>query len=143
MRTTPDIAPLLAPLEDAIRLRFIPTLTGYASCSSILRDLFALPCHLGRMGIVNHMDIGDSQFDASVKVTAPTKDLIMHRSLTASPPDVCSIKADIHNHHCSANKAKAQEVNASLFQPLQRTVDLNSERNSSSWLTVLPGFPSH
>ena len=99
MRTTPDIAPLLAPLEDAIHLRFIPTLNGYASCSSILRDLFALPCHLGRMGIVSHMDIGDSQFDASVKVTAPTKDLIMHQSLTASPPDVCSIKADIHNHH--------------------------------------------
>ena len=118
MRTTPDIAPLLAPFDHVIHLLFIPTLTGYASCSCILRDLFALPCHLGRMGIVNHMDIGDSQFDASVKVTAPTKDLIMHRSLTASPPDVCPIKADIHNHHCSANKAKAQDVYASLFQPL-------------------------
>ena len=83
MRTTPDMGPLLAPLEDTIRLQFIPTLNGYASCSSILRDLFALSCHLGRMGIVNHMDIGDSKFDASVKVTAPIKDLIMHRSLTA------------------------------------------------------------
>ena len=33
MRTIPDIAPLLVPLEDAIRLRLIPALTGYASCS--------------------------------------------------------------------------------------------------------------
>ena len=62
----------------------------------------------------------------------------MHQSLTASPPHVCSIKADIHNHHCSANKAKTQEVYASLFQPLQRAMDLNSEKSSSSWLTVLP-----
>ena len=70
MRTIPDIAPLLAPLEDAIRLRLIPTLTGYASCSPILRSLLSLPCRLGGMGIVNPMDIADSQFDASVRVTA-------------------------------------------------------------------------
>ena len=38
MRTIPDIAPLLAPLEDAIRLRLIPALTGFASCSPILRN---------------------------------------------------------------------------------------------------------
>ena len=129
---------IIAPLKDAIRLWFIPTLTGYVSCSSILRDLFALLCHLGRMGIVNHIDTGDSQYDASVKVTGPIKDFIMHQSLTASPPDVCSIKADIHNHHCYANKAKAQAVYASLFQPLQRARDLNSENSSSSWLIVLP-----
>ena len=71
MRIIPDIAPLLAPLEDAICLHLIPALTGYAACSPILRDLLALPCHLGGMGIANPMDIADSQFDASVKVTAP------------------------------------------------------------------------
>ena len=57
MRTIPDIAPLLAPLEDAIRLHLIPALTGYAACSPILRDLLALPCRLGGMEIANHMDI--------------------------------------------------------------------------------------
>ena len=43
MRTIPDIASLLAPLEDAIRLHLIPALTDYAACSPILRDLLALP----------------------------------------------------------------------------------------------------
>ena len=66
MITIPDIAPLLVPLEDAIR---IPALTGYAT--SILRDLLALPCRLGGMWIANPMDIADPQFDASIKVTAP------------------------------------------------------------------------
>ena len=60
MRKIPDIAPLLAPLEDAIRLRLIPALTGYAACSPILRDLLSLPCRLGGMRIVNPMDIVDS-----------------------------------------------------------------------------------
>ena len=138
MRTIPDIAPLLAPLEDAIRLRLIPALTGYASCSPILRNLLSLPCRLGGMGIVNPMDIADSQFDASVRVTASLKELILNQSLTASPPDVRSIKADVHSHRRSITKVKAQEVYAKLSQPLQRAMDLNSEKGSSSWLTVLP-----
>ena len=71
MRTIPDITSLLAPLEDAIRLHLIPALTGSDACSPILRDLLALPCHLDGMGIANPMDIAESQFDASVKVTTP------------------------------------------------------------------------
>ena len=51
----------------------------------------------------------------------------------------CSlIKADVHSHHRSVVKARAQEVYAKLSQPLQRAMDLNSEKGSSSWLTVLP-----
>ena len=79
----------------------------------ILRDLLALPCRLGEMGIANPIDIADSQFDASVKVTAPLKELIMDQSLTASPPDVHSIKADVHNHAPSSlccQSYRAQEV---------------------------------
>ena len=145
MRTIPDIAPLLAPLEDAIRLHLIPALTGYAACSPILRDLLALPCRLGGMEIANHMDIADFQFDASVKVTSPLIELIMNQSSTASPPDVHSVKVDVHtscvhSHRHSVIKASAQEVYAKLSQPLQRAMDLilNSEKGSLSWLMVLP-----
>ena len=81
-RTIPDITPLLEPLEDAIHLHLIPSLTGYAACSPILRDLHSLPCHLGGMGIVNPMDIANSQFDASVLVTASQKELKLDQSLT-------------------------------------------------------------
>ena len=56
MKTIPDIAPLLAPLEDAIRMHLIPALTGYAP---ILRKLLSLPCRPGGMGIINPMDIAD------------------------------------------------------------------------------------
>ena len=36
-----------------------------------LRDLLALPCCLGGMGIIDPTNIADSKFDASVEVTAP------------------------------------------------------------------------
>ena len=52
MRTIPDIALLLAPLEDAICLRLIPPLTGYTACSPILRDLLSLPGRLGGIGML-------------------------------------------------------------------------------------------
>ena len=62
----------------------------------------------------------------------------MDQSSTASPPDFYSNKADVHSHHHSVVKARAQKMYAKLSQPLQRAMDLNSEKGSSSWLTVLP-----
>ena len=61
MRTIPNIiASLLTTFEDAIRLQLIPVLTGYDSYSSNLRDLLALPCRLGGMGIISPTDVADS-----------------------------------------------------------------------------------
>ena len=58
--------------------------------------------------------------------------------MTASPPDVRSIKAEVHGHRRSAAKVRAQEAYAELSQPLQRAMYLNSEKGSSSWLKILP-----
>ena len=101
----------------------------------VLPFLGACFLFLVALGIVNPMDIADSQFDASVRVTASLKELILNQSLIASPPDVRSIKVDVHSHRRSITKVKAQEVYAKLSQPLQRAMDLNSEKGSS---TVLP-----
>ena len=78
------------------------------------------------------MVITNSQFDASDRVTASLKESILDQSLTASPLDVRSIKAEVHSHCRSAAKVRAQEVYAELSQPLQRAMDLNSEKGSSS-----------
>ena len=83
------------------------------------------------MGIVNPMDIADSQFDASVCVTAPLKELILDQSLTASPLDARSIKAEVHSYRHSAAKVRTQEVYAELAQPLQRAMGLHSKKGSS------------
>ena len=57
-----DIAPLLQQFEDVICLHLVAALTGYASCSSILRDLLAFLCHFGGMhGDFYPMDINNSQ----------------------------------------------------------------------------------
>ncbi len=50
-RTCPDIGPLLLPLEDALCLKLIPSLTNQEAPNDTIRDLFALPCRHGGLGI--------------------------------------------------------------------------------------------
>ena len=56
---------LFQPLEDAICYRYVPTLTGQTSSSPVVRTLLSLPTHIGRLHIVNPMEIVEWQFKAS------------------------------------------------------------------------------
>jgi len=138
MRTIPNIGPLFQPLEDVIRLRFIPVFTGHGSYSADEQDLLSLPCRLGGLSIVNPTIIADLQYDASNKVTNPLKDLIIQQSMMARLSDISSIKNKIHMDRRLAYKEAAKDVYSRLSSTSQRAMDLNSETDSSSWLTVLP-----
>ena len=52
-RTIPNITKLLTPLEEAIRHQLIPAITGQSTRSDTERDVLALPCRLGGLGIIN------------------------------------------------------------------------------------------
>ena len=54
-QTISYIADLLQPLEEAIQQHLIPILTGHPSCSSVERDLLALPICMGGM-CQSHLD---------------------------------------------------------------------------------------
>ena len=51
MRTIPDIDDLFQPLEEAIRYRLLPALTGKSSFSDVERELLALSVWHGGLGI--------------------------------------------------------------------------------------------
>ena len=76
-RTILHISPLLQPLEDRIRHRLIPALTGRPPPNDSERELLALPVRLGGLGIVNPTLLPNTEYQASVEVTAPLKDLIL------------------------------------------------------------------
>ena len=80
----------------------------------------------------------ESQFDASLRITAPLKDLITSQVAHAHPPDTRSIKAQVHQHRREASKKRALEIRNGLSSQLQRAIDLNSEPGASSWLLALP-----
>ena len=76
-RTTPGISDHMAPLEEVLRHKFIPAITGRTTVTDEERQLLALPCRIGGMGIIDPTCQCGLQYDASVQVTAPLVELIM------------------------------------------------------------------
>ena len=95
------------------------------------------------MGIVNPVDIADSQFTASIKIAHSLRSLIVAQNLLAPLPDVSSIKAQIHQDRRSTLRGGggvggASTIKYNLSSQSQRVLDLNSEPGASAWLTALP-----
>ena len=107
-------------------------------CTASERDLSPLPCCFGGLGVGNPTNYCDSQFDASLKITAPLKDLIISQSIHARPPDTRSIKAQVNQNWCEVSKERAHEIRDGLSAKLQRVVELNSESGAACGILALP-----
>ena len=78
-RTIEHISPLLQPLEESIRTKLIPALCGCPAPSDNLRELLALPCRLGGLGIIDPTNVADAEYTASKEFTAAiVKALLNH-----------------------------------------------------------------
>ena len=101
-----------------------------------VRALFALPVHLGGLGICNPQALADSEFAASVKVTWPLVECILRQRGTyiadiivcqrQAKAEVVALKRDL----CSTN---ASELKSSLPAELQRILSYATETGASSF----------
>ena len=125
-RSTKDISHLLQPLEDIIRTKFIPVLTGRPASND------------------------DLEYLASRKVTSPVVNAILthddrytYDTLADQLSSVAEVKKMKRDHQSSSSS----QLKASLPPDLQRAMDLSMEKDTSNWLTVLPvdefGFTLH
>ena len=76
--TTPNIGHLLDPLEDLIRIKLIPTLTGQAP-NNLQRSLFTLPTRLGGLNLVSPTSL-DFEIQGLHKIT-PSLNLSHSRTI--------------------------------------------------------------
>ena len=135
----PDIDDLLQPLEDAIHQHLIPVLTGRPACSSIERDLLALPVRLGGLGL-DPSSLSPECYQSSVHITAPLAALIVsqEKGSTVDHDAIMKNKKEIYKRNCHLQEEKSKNVYNHLTPELKRCVDLAKEKGSSSWLAVLP-----
>ena len=114
------------------------------------RDLFALPCRLGGLGIPNPTKVAGQQYVSSQSVTAPLAALILQQECTY-PADVTMEQTAI-NRKIKAQRHQQQQKEAAslrekLPQDMKRVMDFCSEKGASSWLGVIPleehGFRLH
>ena len=138
MRTLPDIDDLLEPLERAISDALIPSLTEH-NCSVAERKLLALPARMGGLGMTNPTESAESEYSASIKMSAPLVDKIMAQS--HETPDDADVRRMVHAVRKDKDddlKGKLEELKVSLPVRTQRAVDLACEKGASSWLTAIP-----
>ena len=76
-RTMGNISELFQPLEDTIRKRFLPALTGRKPPSDDERAVLALPARLGGLGIRNPVQNAVAEHENSMKATKPLTELIV------------------------------------------------------------------
>ena len=140
LRTIPNTSELLIPVEETIRHQLIPAITGRKTVSDIERDVFALPCRLGGLGITNPVKSSKLQYECSDIITAPIVNLIMTDG--ECPEEVwgkiTQAKQDVRKKRKNKLEDDAAKIQSVLNTPLKRSVDLAKEKGASSWLTALP-----
>eukprot|EP00117_Sycon_ciliatum_P005784 scpid37889/ scgid3993/ len=132
-------APLLEPLEGAIRTKLIPALTCRSPPGGDLRRVFALPCRLGGLGITSPMSLC-GQYNSSVRITEPLTSKILSGDTAL---DDCStkmrkMKAEVKADCESLVKGRQRQWRTWSRMHLRVYVTsliLPEKTGSSSWLT--------
>ena len=143
-RTTPDIGPLLRPIDDAIRSDLIPALTGRPPPSDLQCTLFALPARFGGLGISIPSRAAADELQSSLLVTSTLRDHILSQDPQYGP-DIISkqleLKKSVRERNHAKNLAEANQISETLPNQLQSALDL-----SRAWLHTsqggLSGCPS-
>ena len=119
-RTVPNIGNLLQPLEDTLRQRFIPALTGRPAPSDTERELLALPARVGGLGIANPAATAEREHQASMQLSSPLVMLItqgeadLAQSTTAQRRARNQLQQDKRKHENEA----AATLHDKLSEPL-------------------------
>ena len=70
LRTLPDIAEILEPLDRAINEVLIPAVTDH-TVTKVERDFLGLPVRMGGLGFTDSPVTLSSEYEALIKVTSP------------------------------------------------------------------------
>ena len=141
LRTTKGISHLLQPLEQVIRLKLLPNITGREYLSDMERRLFGLPPNSGGLGIPDNTTSADQLYKDSLRITAALTDLIKSdRSCYDEHTKTAQqqAKREVLAEHKKTLKEEAAALRQDLPDNLRKAMIYGSEKGASSWLTTLP-----
>ena len=94
MTAIENIENFILPLDKAIKQKLIPALFNDFQISEELRSLIALPCKLGRMGIINPLEIANEKYVNSRELTKKLTNLIIQQehNYTVSEDEIKKIR---------------------------------------------------
>ena len=142
-RSTPEIGPLLQPLEDEIRLSFLPSLLR-RNMNDEERLLLSLPARLGGMGILNPVAEAVTAHSNSIRMCDPLIRLILRQETDFDPFEiestVKSLRKQIEKQSDEIHMLRLKEILVHASEETKQCVKLFSEKGASSWLTCIPSY---
>ena len=117
-------------IENSLRQKFIPSLTGKDPPNDLIRDLLSLPSRHGGLGIPNPCTRAASQFQASVLITSP-----LVASLTDHPDlpfiniqsNQSGFASEVSAINSRSARQQANELREKLPPTLRRQMECASE----------------
>ena len=139
MRTTPNISDAFQTVEDIIRTKFIPQVTG-RSVDQVERDIFALPARYGGLGITNPTVAADMEYENSLQATRELVNVILEQRTFHSIDTEATIEAKkvITRNKNAYLKDKNEHIIQQLSPIKSKYMELACEKGASSWLTTMP-----
>jgi hypothetical protein len=142
-RTMPDLSLLLQPLEDAIRLLFLPSLLR-REVSDLERDLLSLPARYGGLGIFNPTVDCSGSFKDSVVLSEPLVELVLKQETVLHPFDladsVATLRAKLDLDHEQEYKDRLKALCSVAPKKLKMCLNIAREKGASSWVTACPCY---
>ena len=130
-RSTPEVASLLQPLEEEIRLSFIPSLLR-RNVNDEERVLLSLPARLGGMGILNPVTESITAHANSVRMCEPLIRLILRQETDFDPfeieSNVKAIRKQIDKQNDELHAARLNEILVHASEETKLSVKLFSEK---------------
>ena len=124
LRTLPDIADLLEPLEHSISDVLFPALVEY-QVGETERDLPALPVCMGGLGLLNPVNQSQQEYEAFIKATGPLVKHIAKHAVEPAPPndeDVAGAQRCARQEKADSGRCDKEHVTNSLPLKTQRAV---------------------
>ncbi|CAB4044104.1 Hypothetical predicted protein [Paramuricea clavata] len=115
---------MFQPLENVILAKLIPALKGRGPCSSVERTILSLPTRHGGLNLDNPVEVANSHYNASLKITEPLKKMIVSQTTTYKKIYLHDIKAVLRKQKNQYHQQLATEVRESFSPIKQRTLDL-------------------
>ena len=139
-RSISGISKFLYPLEETVRNKFIPAITGGYICSNNERRLLSLPTHYCGLAMPLFYKLAETEFENSCKITSELTPLIINQSsqYIISERKAKQLKQDMKRITENNCKSFLQELNVQMNEKEKRLVKISTEKGISNWLTMLP-----
>ena len=136
-----SICQLLVNLDNSLRTKLIPALTGRPPPNNLESTLFVLPACLGRLGIRLPSRHANREYQCSQLLTQPLNNHILKQD-TEYGYNISSEQKQKRAEMSRINRQRSQEeadnIHQLLPEQLKRAMDLVKQKGSSSWLAMLP-----